>query len=185
MTRQSLTNHTDHALQTMTEAIDVGKRAFSATLDLNIALAHQGWRSAAVVSYLGVQMMQTVLGYSLQFSLYGMRIWHHYQQQASLPLQRPIVTVGSNTSFYFRGPANRLNVPAANLAEFIQLAQEIDDTTWQYHLRRGDYTHWFQSIWHDEKLAANAAEFEHAELSAQESRVRMQDLIAQHYALPA
>jgi hypothetical protein len=88
------------------------------------------------------------------------------------------------TSAYFRGPENHLNLPAGNLAEFIQLAQEIDDATWQYHLQRGDYTHWFQIIWQDEELAATAAELEHAELSAHESRVRMQELIAQRYALP-
>ncbi|NTU78334.1 MAG: hypothetical protein HGA45_02840 [Chloroflexales bacterium] len=208
MTHQGITKQTDQALQAMTEAIDVGKRVFSATIDLNIALAQQGWRSAAVVPYLGVQMMQTLLGYALQFPLYGMRVWQHYLQQASLPLQQPIVTVGPNTqalhewpdalvalqqpivtvgpntSFYFRGPENRLNVPAGNLAEFIRLAQEIDDATWQYHLRRGDYTHWFQTILQDEELAATAAELEHAELSARESRARMQDLIVQRYALP-
>ncbi|NTW04202.1 MAG: hypothetical protein HGA19_23540 [Oscillochloris sp.] len=167
----------------MTEAIDVGKRAFSATLDLNMTLAQQGWRSAAAVPYLGVQMIQTMLGYSLQIPLYGMRVWQHYLQQASRPLQQPIVTVGPNTSFYFRGSENRLNVPASNLAEFIRRAQEVDDATWQYHLRRGDYTHWFQTIWQDEKLAATAAELEHAELSAHASRARMQDLIAQRYAL--
>jgi hypothetical protein len=184
MTHQIKINHTNQAMQTVTQAVDVGKRAFSATLDLNIALAQQGWRSAAVVPYVGVQMMQTLLGYSLQFPFYGMRVWRHYLKQPSLPLQQPIVTVGPNTSFYFRGPENRLNVPAGNLAEFIRVAQEIDDVTWQYHLRQGDYTHWFQIIWQDEELAATAAEFEHAELSARESRARMQDLIAQHYALP-
>jgi hypothetical protein len=183
MTHQGLANHIDHATQAITEAIDVGKRAFSATLDLNIALAHQGSRSAAIVPYLGVQMMQTLLGFSLQFPSYGMRVWQHYLQQASPRLQQPIVTVGPHTSFYFRGSENHLNLPAVNLAEFIRLAQEIDDATWQYHLRRGDYTHWFQTIWQDEELATTAAELEHAELSAHESRARMQDLIAQRYAL--
>jgi hypothetical protein len=184
MTHQDIANHTDPLMQTMTEAIDGENASCAVTLDLTIVLAQQGWRSAAVVPYLGVQMMQTLLDYALQFPWYGMRVWQHYLQQDSLPVQQPIVTVGPDTSFYFRGPENRLNVPAGNLAEFIQLAQEIDDETWQYHLQRGDYTHWFQTIWQDEDLAATAAAFEHADLSAHESRARMQALIAQHYALP-
>lgn len=185
MTHQDITNHAHPALQAMTEAIDVGQRACSATFDLNVALAQQVWRSAAAVPYLGVQMMQTLLGYSLLFPLYGMRALQQYQPQVSQPLQQPIVSVGPHTSFYFRGPENRLNVPASTLAEFIQLAQEIDDATWQYHLWRGDYTRWLQTIWQDEELATTAAALEHAELSAHESRARMRDLITQRYALPS
>jgi hypothetical protein len=153
-------------------------------LRVTLGEQQQGWCAVAVAPYLGVQIQQTLLSYSLQFPFYGMRVCQDHLQQSSLPLQQPIVSVGPNTSFYFRGPQNHLNLPAGNLAEFIRLAQEIDDVAWQYHLWRGDYSHWFQTTWQDEELAASAALFEHAELSAQASRARMQDLIAQHYALP-
>jgi hypothetical protein len=185
MTHQTINNQTDRVLHPMSEAFDICQRACAATIDLNVALAQQGWRSTAVAPYLGFQIMQRLFGLSLQFPLYGMRVWHSYLQQANVPQQQPIVTVGPNTSFYFRGPENRLNSPAANLAEFLRLGQEIDDAIWQYHLRRGDYTHWFHIVLQDEELAATAAQLEHADLSANESRTRMQDLIEQRYALPA
>jgi hypothetical protein len=50
--------------------------------------------------------------------------------------------VSPNRSFYFRGPDGRLNLRAQNLILFLQLAEGIDDATWMYHLRRGDYARW-------------------------------------------
>src|SRR5216683_3355973 len=52
--------------------------------------------------------------------------------------------LGEDKSFYFSGPANLLNLRAHNLAMFLQLAQGVDDETWLFHLRRGDYTRWFR-----------------------------------------
>ena len=55
-------------------------------------------------------------------------------------------------SFSFRGPGNRQNLRAQNLAIFSQIAEGIDDETWLFHLRRGDYSRWFRSAMKDAYL---------------------------------
>src|SRR6185436_15348285 len=37
-------------------------------------------------------------------------------------------------SFYFRGPEDKMNLRAQNLMLFLQLADGIDDETWEFHL---------------------------------------------------
>ena len=59
-------------------------------------------------------------------------------------------------SFYFRGPEGSLNLRAQNLILFCQIAEGVDDNTWNFHLRNGDYASWFQDSIKDEKLAAEA-----------------------------
>src|SRR5205085_10535135 len=41
--------------------------------------------------------------------------------------------------FYFRGPDGKLNLAAQNLRIFMQLGEGVDDVTWQFHLKQGDY----------------------------------------------
>jgi hypothetical protein len=61
-----------------------------------------------------------------------------------------------------------------------------DDTTWTYHLRRGDYSRWFRQAIKDDRLADEAARIEErTDLSASESRARIKAAIEQHYTLPA
>jgi hypothetical protein len=59
-------------------------------------------------------------------------------------------------SFYFRGPEEKLNLRAQNLTIFLQLAEGVDDETWEHHLNRGDYAKWFQDCVKDDELAAAA-----------------------------
>jgi hypothetical protein len=69
---------------------------------------------------------------------------------------------------------------------FLQLAEGVDDVTWLYHLRRGDYSRWFREAIKDETLAAEAACVEGlANGSPEESRARIRTAIEQHYTLPA
>ena len=42
-------------------------------------------------------------------------------------------------SFYFRGPDRKLNLRAQNLILFVQLAEGVDDETWCFHWKNGDY----------------------------------------------
>jgi hypothetical protein len=73
--------------------------------------------------------------------------------------------------FVFRGPHGKLQLPTQNLKIFIQIAQGIDDETWQYHLRRHDYSSWFREVVKDEGLAARTRTIEDAtELTTQASR---------------
>ena len=55
-------------------------------------------------------------------------------------------------SFFFRGPGNRHNLKAQNLAVFSQIADGIDEETWLFHLRRGDYSRWFRAAVKDRYL---------------------------------
>lgn len=92
----------------------------------------------------------------------------------------------ADKSFYFRGPDGRLNLRAQNLALFLQIADGIDDATWLYHLRNGDYTRWFEEAIKDRELASLARQFERApELSPAEERKRLRETIEQRYTLPA
>jgi hypothetical protein len=85
-------------------------------------------------------------------------------------------------SFYFRGPESKLNLRAQNLTLFLQLADGVDDATWDYHLRRGDYSRWFREALKDESLAAAAAEIEsHNHALPHESRERIRRLIEREY----
>jgi hydroxymethylpyrimidine pyrophosphatase-like HAD family hydrolase len=88
-------------------------------------------------------------------------------------------------SFYFRGPAGKLNLRAQNLMTFLQLLEGIDDETWQYHLDRGEYSEWFRENIKNDDLADEAARIEKGGMSAGESREAIRNAIEQRYTLPA
>lgn len=94
--------------------------------------------------------------------------------------------LGPDRSFYFRGPEGKLNLRAQNLMIFIQLAEGVDDDTWLYHLRRGDYSRWFREYIKDEALAAEAARIESlSNVSPRQSRAGIKAEIEQRYTAPA
>ena len=89
-------------------------------------------------------------------------------------------------SFYFRGPDRRLNLKAQNTSIFVQVAEGVDDKTWEYHLRKGEYSRWFRACIKDPDLAHEVAEVERdRSLSPQESRRRIVDAINRRYTAPA
>jgi hypothetical protein len=63
---------------------------------------------------------------------------------------------------------------------FAQLAEGVDEATWEYHLRQGDYSRWFADIVAAPELAGETARLEGAGLSADESRRQALNLIEQH-----
>ncbi len=63
-------------------------------------------------------------------------------------------------SFYFRGPEGALNLRAANLKRFCELAEGVDEGTWAYHLGRGDYSRWMREMIKDDELADEVAALE-------------------------
>ncbi len=94
--------------------------------------------------------------------------------------------LGYEKSFYFTGSDNRLNLRAQNLFIFIQIAEGIDDATWLFHLKRGDYSNWFRDVIRDQVLADQAQALEStSDLSAAESRLRIRELIENRYTSPA
>jgi len=88
-------------------------------------------------------------------------------------------------SFYFRGPDNRHNLKAQNLTVFCQIAQGIDESTWTYHLRRGDYSRWFRHAIKDAYLADETARIEgRADLAPWQTRQMIEELVNARYTLP-
>ncbi len=93
--------------------------------------------------------------------------------------------LGTERSFYFQGPDKKLNLRAQNLIVFLQMADGIDDETWSYHLREGDYSQWFRDVIKDEALALEALRIEGlTELSAAHSRRLIKAAIDERYTAP-
>jgi hydroxymethylpyrimidine pyrophosphatase-like HAD family hydrolase len=94
--------------------------------------------------------------------------------------------LGPERSFYFQGPEKKLNLRAQNLMLFMQLADGVDDETWTYHLREGDYEHWFREVVKDDTLASEAARVAgFTEVSAAESRRLIKAAINERYTAPS
>ncbi len=94
--------------------------------------------------------------------------------------------VGEDKSFFFRGPRGALNLRAQNLVLFMQIADGVDDETWNHHLRAGDYSRWFGSAIKDDDLVDEARRVEEEGrrgLNAAETRRRMRDAIGNRYTL--
>ncbi len=88
--------------------------------------------------------------------------------------------------FRFRGPGNKLNLPANNLMMFVQLAEGIDADTWQFHLKRGDYSLWFRDLIKDKEVASQIEIIEQRDnLSDEDSRQAIKEAIMQKYTAPA
>ena len=89
-------------------------------------------------------------------------------------------------SFYFRGPESKLNLRAQNLRTFLQLADGVDDDTWMFHLRNGDYSSWFESMIKDNELSKQVAVIEQDKGSSpQESRQKIKTAVDKRYTAPA
>jgi hydroxymethylpyrimidine pyrophosphatase-like HAD family hydrolase len=87
-------------------------------------------------------------------------------------------------SFYFRGPEGKLNLRAANLARFCELAEGVDEATWAYHLHAGEYSIWIAAMIKDSELAREVAAIERApDMDPGEARRQVLDAIRRRYAV--
>ena len=86
-------------------------------------------------------------------------------------------------SFYFRGPEGALNLRAANLLRFCELADGVDEPTWSHHLRQGDYSAWIRDMIKDPDLAEEIATIESEAGPASESRPRVLEAVRRRYAV--
>jgi hypothetical protein len=93
--------------------------------------------------------------------------------------------LGEDTSFYFRGPDGRLNIRAHNLMMFLQIAEGVDEDTWEYHRRGGDYARWIETAIKDMALAEQVAAIEQSEVPPVAARARIREAIEGRYTLPA
>ncbi|OWK34768.1 HAD-IIB family hydrolase [Fimbriiglobus ruber] len=92
--------------------------------------------------------------------------------------------LGADRSFYFRGPAGKLNLKAHNLVTFLQLANGVDDDTWEFHRGNNEYSQWLRSKVKDPALADEVATIETGDTSAKDSRAEIRAAIERKYTLP-
>ncbi|HEV8142601.1 MAG TPA: HAD hydrolase family protein [Methylomirabilota bacterium] len=86
-------------------------------------------------------------------------------------------------SFYFRGPESALNLRAANLLRFCELAEGVDEATWAHHLRQGDYSAWIRDMIKDPELAEEIVGIERETLTPAESRRSLLEAVRRRYAV--
>ena len=66
------------------------------------------------------------------------------------------------------------------------MREGVDDETWMYHLRQGDYSRWFRDVIKDSELAAAATAVERDRfLSRDNAFAAMRAAIESRYTLPA
>ena len=88
-------------------------------------------------------------------------------------------------SFYFRGPHGKQNLRAHNLSIFCQIADGIDEETWLFHLRRGDYSRWLREVIKNQEVGQAVEEIERRnDLASAETRLLVRQAIESHYTLP-
>ena len=94
--------------------------------------------------------------------------------------------LGEDKSFYFRGAQGKLNLRAQNMNLFAQLAEGLDDETWDFHLSKGDYSRWLRDTIKDRDLAGIVANIERDQsLSTAESRQQVIKAIRKNYTATA
>ena len=94
--------------------------------------------------------------------------------------------LGPDRSFFFTGPARKLNLRAHNLNMFIQIAEGVDDETWVHHLRRGDYSQWMREAIKDNALADEVREIEKdGKDSPQKTRTAVIEAVNRRYTQTA
>ena len=86
-------------------------------------------------------------------------------------------------SFYFRGPQGALNLRAANLVRFCELAEGVDDATWTHHLQQRDYSGWMGTVIKDSELAHEVAQVERSGAPPPETRRAILDAVRRRYAV--
>jgi hypothetical protein len=93
--------------------------------------------------------------------------------------------LGNARSFYFRGPEAKLNLKAHNLLLFVQLGDGVDDDTWEFHRKNGDFSRWFRDEVKDDQLASEAEAVERSNQTPAESRAAIRAAVEKRYTLPA
>lgn len=94
--------------------------------------------------------------------------------------------LGEDRAFYFTGPEDAMKLKAQNLMIFAQLAEGLDDLTWNFHFERGDFSRWFREGIKDDELATAAEAIEKkAKIKTADSRAQIIEAIKSRYTAPA
>ena len=92
--------------------------------------------------------------------------------------------LGEDTSFYFRGPEEKLNLRAHNLILFLDMGDGVDEATWEFHRRRGDFSGWMQDKVKDAELAAEVAAVEQGDADVAAARAAVRAAVEKRYTAP-
>jgi len=92
--------------------------------------------------------------------------------------------LGEDNSFYFHGPERKLNLRAHNLTMFVDLADGVDEATWEWHRSRGDYSEWLRTCVKDADLAAEVAAIEQDRAGPAEARRQVRAAVERCYTAP-
>lgn len=94
-------------------------------------------------------------------------------------LQAPLP---SSKRFYFHDVSGgHSNLAAASLWEFREVLAVVPDETLQYHLRRGDFEHWFSDVLHDNELARQVRRMARRDLHGDMMRQALQEIVTNRY----
>jgi HAD superfamily hydrolase (TIGR01484 family) len=91
--------------------------------------------------------------------------------------------LGEERSFVFVGPDGKLRLRAVNLRAFLEIADGVDDGTWDFHLREHDYSRWLRREIKDEDLAREVEVVENADLDSLASRSQVRELVERYYVV--
>ena len=91
--------------------------------------------------------------------------------------------LGDDKSFFFRGPEGKLRLRATNLQMFMEMADGVDDETWEWHRARGDFSAWIEDCIKDHDLAVEVRAAEDGESG--DTRKAVREAIERRYTLPA
>ena len=93
--------------------------------------------------------------------------------------------LGDDKSFFFRGLDQRLNLRAQNLTMFVELADGVDEATWQWHRERSDYSRWIADAIKDSELAEEVQAIEDGSTPIDTARRMLREAIERRYTLSA
>ena len=93
--------------------------------------------------------------------------------------------LGDDKSFWFHGAEGKLRLRATNLIMFLEMADGVDDETWEWHRARGDFSEWVASCIKDADLAAELHALEEGAADPTGARKAIRDAIERRYTLPA
>jgi len=93
--------------------------------------------------------------------------------------------LGDDKAFFFRGPEGKLRLRATNLIMFLEMADGVDEATWEWHRARGDFSAWVDTSIKDGELTAELRGIEQGALKTEEARQHVRSVIERRYTLPA
>jgi hypothetical protein len=99
-----------------------------------------------------------------------MRRLHLYLEKRVDPSER----------FYFNDKSGR-TPPAGNLIELIDRLRTLDLAVVTFHFQRGDFCRWIRDVLHDERLTLWIERLQSTDLSGEELRLILLDVLEQRY----